>query len=166
MNLYIIRHAIAVEPGAPGYEADSQRPLTDKGSEKMFSIARGLKALETDDVLVLFAAASWAAGNLARLGLLDSFDCLRCAGDVARAKPYPDLYHATLECLGIGADEAIALEDSPSGATAAVAAGVFCVVVPNRMTRGLAFPEGCLRLESLAELPLEALLRRLELTVG
>jgi phosphohistidine phosphatase len=46
MNLYIIRHAMAVEPGAPGFEDDSQRPLTDKGSEKMVNIARGLKALE------------------------------------------------------------------------------------------------------------------------
>ena len=45
-----------------------------------------------------------------------SFDCVRCATDVARAKPYPDLYFATLECLGIAAGEAIALEDSPSGA--------------------------------------------------
>jgi len=45
MNLYIIRHAIAVEPGTPGYEDDSLRPLTDKGSEKMSNIARGLKSL-------------------------------------------------------------------------------------------------------------------------
>jgi len=53
MNLYIIRHAIAVEPGAPGYEDDSQRPLTDKGGEKMFNIARGLKALEVQFDLIL-----------------------------------------------------------------------------------------------------------------
>ncbi|PWH14424.1 MAG: phosphohistidine phosphatase SixA [Anaerolineae bacterium] len=45
MNLYIIRHAIAVEPGTPGYEDDSLRPLTPKGSEKMTNIARGLKSL-------------------------------------------------------------------------------------------------------------------------
>ncbi len=45
MNLYIIRHAIAVESDAPGYEDDSQRPLTDKGASKMVSITRGLKTL-------------------------------------------------------------------------------------------------------------------------
>ncbi|GAB4486530.1 MAG: phosphohistidine phosphatase SixA [Anaerolineales bacterium] len=45
MNLYLIRHAIAVEPGTPGYEEDRLRPLTGKGSEKMTNIARGLKSL-------------------------------------------------------------------------------------------------------------------------
>lgn len=45
MNLYIIRHAIAVEEGTPGYEEDSQRPLTDKGKKKMRQIAKGLRAL-------------------------------------------------------------------------------------------------------------------------
>ncbi|MCS6992585.1 MAG: phosphohistidine phosphatase SixA [Anaerolineales bacterium] len=53
MNLYIIRHAIAVEPGTPGYEEDSLRPLTTKGSEKMTNIARGLKSLDVRFDLIL-----------------------------------------------------------------------------------------------------------------
>lgn len=53
MKLYIIRHAIAVEPGTPGYEEDSQRALTPKGSRKMRKIARGLKELEAIPDLVL-----------------------------------------------------------------------------------------------------------------
>lgn len=53
MNLYIIRHAISVEPDAPGYEEDSQRPLTDKGYNKMFGIARGLKVLRVHFDLIL-----------------------------------------------------------------------------------------------------------------
>lgn len=53
MNLYIIRHAIAVEPGTPGYEDDSLRPLTAKGSEKMTNIARGLKSLGARFDLIL-----------------------------------------------------------------------------------------------------------------
>jgi phosphohistidine phosphatase len=48
MDLYIIRHGIAVEAGAPGFEHDSQRPLTEKGREKMQSIATGLRALGVD----------------------------------------------------------------------------------------------------------------------
>ena len=40
MNLYIVRHAIAVEHGTPGYEDDSQRPLTDNGRKKMKKISR------------------------------------------------------------------------------------------------------------------------------
>ncbi len=45
MNLYIIRHAIAVDEGTPEYEEDSLRPLTDKGKKKMRQIAKGLRAL-------------------------------------------------------------------------------------------------------------------------
>lgn len=45
MNLYIVRHAIAAERGTPGYEDDSQRPLTDAGGKKMKKIAKGLHRL-------------------------------------------------------------------------------------------------------------------------
>ena len=53
MNLYIIRHAIAVERGTPEYENDSQRPLTEKGKKKMRQIAIGLRALGVDFDLIL-----------------------------------------------------------------------------------------------------------------
>lgn len=45
MDVYILRHAIAVERGTKGYRADSQRPLTDKGAEKMHRIGQGMLAL-------------------------------------------------------------------------------------------------------------------------
>ena len=53
MNLYIVRHAIAVDPGTPGYEDDSQRPLTDKGIRKMNKIVKGLHQfdLKLDKIL-------------------------------------------------------------------------------------------------------------------
>jgi len=53
MNLYIIRHAIAVDPGTPGYESDSERPLTDKGRKKMRQIAKGLRNLGVEFDLIL-----------------------------------------------------------------------------------------------------------------
>ncbi|MDW8105527.1 MAG: phosphohistidine phosphatase SixA [Armatimonadota bacterium] len=53
MNLYLVRHAIAVPHDAPGYEEDSLRPLTDKGRAKMRDIARGLKALGVCPQLIL-----------------------------------------------------------------------------------------------------------------
>ncbi|MBI5965649.1 MAG: phosphohistidine phosphatase SixA [Chloroflexi bacterium] len=53
MNLYTIRHAIAVDEGASEYEDDSQRPLTDKGKKKMRQIAKGLRALGVDFDLIL-----------------------------------------------------------------------------------------------------------------
>jgi phosphohistidine phosphatase SixA len=46
MNVYILRHGIAVEHGAAGYENDDERPLTGKGERKMWAIARAIEALE------------------------------------------------------------------------------------------------------------------------
>lgn len=46
MNLYILRHGIAVEHGAAGYEDDDQRPLTGKGERKIWVITEAMKALE------------------------------------------------------------------------------------------------------------------------
>jgi phosphohistidine phosphatase len=53
MNLYIIRHAIAVDEGTAGYESDSERPLTDKGRKKMRQIAKGLRNLGVEFDLIL-----------------------------------------------------------------------------------------------------------------
>lgn len=53
MNLYIVRHAIAVARETPGYEDDSQRPLTDAGSKKMQKIAKGLRQLNVDFDVIL-----------------------------------------------------------------------------------------------------------------
>ena len=52
MNLYIIRHAIAVDAGTADFE-DSQRPLTDKGRKKMRQIAKGLRSLGVEFDLIL-----------------------------------------------------------------------------------------------------------------
>ena len=51
MNLYLIRHAIAVEEDPSG--EDSQRPLTEKGVKKMRQIAKGLRTLGVEFDLIL-----------------------------------------------------------------------------------------------------------------
>ena len=102
----------------------------------------------------------WVAGHLERIGLLACFDAFACQGDVPRTKPDPGLYLRVLEALEVRPEEAIALEDSPNGIAAAKAAGLFCVAVPNDLTRGLTLSGADLRLGSLAELPLPQLLER------
>jgi phosphohistidine phosphatase len=45
MNLYLMRHGIAVTADQPGIESDSERPLTQKGLKRMRRAARGLRRL-------------------------------------------------------------------------------------------------------------------------
>ena len=58
------------------------------------------------------------------LGLEDAFEPTVVAEDVGVGKPDPAPYNAALEALGVRADEAVAFEDSPSGITSSVAAGI------------------------------------------
>jgi beta-phosphoglucomutase-like phosphatase (HAD superfamily) len=104
----------------------------------------------------------WIARHLGRLGRLEGLDAIVAAnGDTERAKPRPDLYLEALDRLGLKPEEGIAFEDSPNGVTAAKAAGLVCVAVPNPITAELALEDADLVLESLADVPLPELLRRL-----
>ncbi len=53
MNLYIVRHAIAVQRATPGYEDDSQRPLTAAGRKKMKKIVKGIHQLNIELDVIL-----------------------------------------------------------------------------------------------------------------
>ena len=53
MRIYLIRHSNAVDPGTPGYEDDSLRPLTEKGRDKMKDIASALKELDVKPDLIV-----------------------------------------------------------------------------------------------------------------
>jgi len=105
------------------------------------------------------SSGRWVGGHLRRLGLLDYFDCLRVREDVALTKPDPSLYLAAAACLGVRPQEAIALEDSTNGILAAKRAGMYCVAVPNAITCSFDLSQADLQLSSLAELPLEELLK-------
>ena len=47
MRVLIVRHAIAVSRGTPGFEVDADRPLTPKGIRRMRRNALGLRRLVT-----------------------------------------------------------------------------------------------------------------------
>lgn len=108
------------------------------------------------------STCDWVKGHLERLGLYEAFVTIKTSDDVAKAKPAPDLFLAALADLQVEAQEAIVLEDSPNGILAAKRAGLFCVAVPNDMTASLSFVLADMRLNSLADLPLEQLLKEVD----
>jgi HAD superfamily hydrolase (TIGR01509 family) len=112
--------------------------------------------------LATISSFDWVGGHLERLGLIDYFDCIRTGDDVTRPKPDPEVYLSVLEAFELAPEEAFALEDSPNGVMAAQRAGLKCVAVPNSLTKLLSLEHANLRLESLADLPLQELILRLE----
>jgi beta-phosphoglucomutase-like phosphatase (HAD superfamily) len=77
-------------------------------------------------------------------GLADRFDVVVTSEQVAEPKPAPDIYLRAAELLGSPAGETFALEDSPPGAAAARAAGLYVIAVPY-------FPELPLEADLVAE---------------
>ena len=99
----------------------------------------------------------WVVGHLRRVGILDRFDSVLCRDDVSSAKPDPELYATSVEALGAVPSRTAAIEDSPNGIAAAKAAGLFCVAVPNPMTRDLPIDGADVQVDTLADVSLAAL---------
>jgi len=69
MEIYILRHGIAVERGTSGYKKDSERPLTPEGKDKMHQIAEAIIGMELKFDLILsspFTRAEQTASIVAR----------------------------------------------------------------------------------------------------
>lgn len=103
------------------------------------------------------SSRAWIDRFTEKLKIRSYFHCVRTADDVERVKPDPALYLQTLECLGVSGSDAVAIEDSPNGARAAKAAGLYCLVVPSLVTRDLEFGPVDRRLASLADLNFDTL---------
>jgi HAD superfamily hydrolase (TIGR01509 family) len=68
------------------------------------------------------------------------FAAVVCAEDAPQLKPNPQVYQVALQRLGIQADEALALEDSPNGLLAARAAGLACGITRSAYFMHASYP--------------------------
>ena len=73
---------------------------------------------------------------LARLGIRDAFAIVHSGEEEARGKPDPAIYRSAARKLGVAPARCVALEDSPSGVAAALAAGMRCIAVLDADTVG------------------------------
>ncbi len=78
--------------------------------------------------------------KLAAAGLLPYFDHVVTSDQVAHPKPAPDIYLLAAHKLGKDPARCLALEDSPAGTRAALAAGMTAIQVPD-----LVHPDEALR---------------------
>jgi phosphohistidine phosphatase len=95
MNLYLLRHGIAVEHGAPGYAKDADRPLTPEGERKLEQIAVAMEALDLSFDVILsspFVRARQTAEIIAEAlnarKRLEFSNSLACGGDTKELIDY------------------------------------------------------------------------------
>lgn len=96
---------------------------------------------------------TWVTRHLTRIELLPRFQEIVTSDLVERAKPWPDLFVEAARRLDVDPGRCLVVEDSPNGVTAAKAAGMRCVAVPNPVTEGSDLTGADLVLDSLADLP-------------
>lgn len=125
-----------------------------KDQQLLPGIATCVSSAKTRGLKLAIASSStqkWVTRNLRRFGLLDQFDAVCTREYVSAVKPDPALYLLALEKLAVTADEAIAFEDSPPGILAAKRAGLYCIAIPNSLTKDLSLDHADRCLSSLEE---------------
>lgn len=98
---------------------------------------------------------SWVEPLLAQLlgpGLAGHLATIVTGDQVQWKKPNPESYLLACQQTGVSPCEALAVEDSPPGLAAALAAGLTCLVVPSTMSRWPSFTGADLAVDSLGEL--------------
>ena len=85
-------------------------------------------------------------------GLLRFFEAVITCDDYETVKPHPGVYIKAMRRLALNPKECLAVEDSPRGAAAAVAAGIRCVVIPTDLTDVSMCPAGCAIIEDIRRL--------------
>lgn len=87
-----------------------------------------------------------------RTNLLRHFELVVAAGDYAREKPDPEPYQVAMKRLSVEPRNCIAVEDSPRGLRAAIAAGIDCIVLRSELTAQHPFEEALAIVDSSIEL--------------
>lgn len=94
----------------------------------------------------------WVGGWLERLGAMHYFAGTFCRTDGYPVKPDPALFCAARQCLALPAEQCLVVEDSENGIRAALAAGIPCVAIPNRLTALCDLSAATMHMSSLHEL--------------
>ena len=97
--------------------------------EDAVATARELKARDVPIAIATSSLRERLDATLRASGLEDVFDVTVAGDEVDNGKPAPDLFLAAAERLGLPPEQCVAVEDSPAGVEAALAAGMRVVAV-------------------------------------
>jgi phosphohistidine phosphatase len=147
MKLLLLRHGIAVEFGTPGYERDSERPLTPEGRRKTRAVARALAALGVSPDVILASplvrahqTAEIVAGAMKLNKRLHICEQLASGGDAKRLIAEINRHHASAELVMLVGHEpdlssltSLLLTGSASGAAMEFKKGGVCLLEADEL---------------------------------
>lgn len=100
----------------------------------------------------------WIVPLLVKHDIRQYFDIVVTREDVIRTKPNPELYLTAMKELDLNPENGIAFEDSRNGIKAAKAAGLFCIAIPNTLTRAMNLQNADKIVDSFNDLTIEELI--------
>jgi len=135
-NDALLRHYFGEAFDVPRFRALCHRGMCDLVACEGITLRPGardwLEFVSALGIPLGLATSSGPAAVQERLGdVLHLFAAIATRADVAHGKPHPDLYLEAARRLGVVPATAVAVEDSPAGTQAALAAGMRVVVVPD-----------------------------------
>jgi HAD superfamily hydrolase (TIGR01509 family) len=135
-NDALLRHYFGEGFDVPGFRAMCHRGMRELMESEGIALRPGARewiAFVTGLGIPLgLATSSGPVAVQERLGdVLHLFAAVATRADVEHGKPHPDLYLEAAARLRIAPETAVAIEDSPAGTQAALAAGMQVVVIPD-----------------------------------
>jgi HAD superfamily hydrolase (TIGR01509 family) len=141
--------------------ADKTRHYTEMLAQGMIPLRTGVRRLleesRSEGIRLAIATTTTPANIIALLKhtvppIPDSWFEVIAAGEIVPAKkPAPDIYHYTLQKMGLRPDQCIAIEDSENGLISARQAGLTTVITINDYTCNQDFSEAALVIDSMGE---------------
>ena len=117
------------------------------------------QALRQQGIILAAASSSVnASAILDSIHVLDLFNTVVTTADVARGKPYPDIFLTAAQRLNLSVGECIVIEDAQSGIQAAKAGGFICIGI-DRHAQAQYFEQADAVVRDLLELDYETLSR-------
>ena len=127
------------------------------GLKLMPSVVECLDFLKSRNLRLAVASSTRfesVSRQLKNAGIIGYFETITTGDKVEHSKPAPDIYLKSVESLSLSPSECVAVEDSPNGVRAAVAAGIKCVMVPDQIQPDDEMRKSAWRIiNSLSELP-------------
>ena len=97
----------------------------------LFNILDHFAALSLPLAVASNSPSNYVHSTLKALGVADRFKSVTCADEISHSKPHPEIYLKAAESIDIPPEQCLAIEDSPVGLQAALAAGMRCIIIQN-----------------------------------
>jgi len=118
-----------IERWSVNYTEQTQKPIPLKNG--ILSLLNYLESVDIPKAVATSSNTEKARDKLQKIDIAHRFSTIIGGEQVAQGKPAPEIYIKAAKALNIEPNHCLALEDSPNGVRAAVAANMHVIQIPD-----------------------------------